>query len=358
MNMHRREWSPVILLFVLAIVGSTVHCLWAAIPEAWARVLTNLYYLPIVVAAVRFGPKAALGVALAAGACCAIASAASCGDPWLQVLGETMLFNAVGLMTGKLAEWRPFGSRVGRGVFPRYAAQDLERSFKQLRGASEMPALAQMEIGLVRQFLTPVASIEGASWVLEDLRLPDEKREEFVGIIRKESHRLDRALANLLNFTQPQNPRYRKVDLALLINAVIHLARPAEHGPYFLFRTDIAYDLPLLQCDPEQVRRMLLNIVMNSIEATPGGGEIAIAAHADGDDVVIEIKDHGRGIGHEILDRVYDPFFTTRDNGLGLGLAIARQVAAAHGGKIAVENTSCKGTSVSIKLPLNGAGRS
>jgi signal transduction histidine kinase len=136
---------------------------------------------------------------------------------------------------------------------------------------------------------------------------------------------------------------------------VIKLARPTEHGPYFLFRTDVPPDLPLLRCDPDQTKQMLLNVVMNSIEATPGGGEIGIAAHVDRDVVSIRVTDHGKGISPEALDRIREPFFTTRDDSMGLGLTVACQIAAAHGGRIAVESTVSKGTSVSIELPLNGA---
>lgn len=346
--MNRRQWKPVILLFIFGMLGSAVQCL----SEPSQRVLPSLYYLPIVAAALKFGPKTAFGVATAAGACYAIVSAAGCGDPWPQVLSETILFISVGLMTGKLAEWQPGALAGPHAVLPGGAGQVLERTFKQVR-PSEMPALIQMEVGLVRQFLTPVASIQGASWVLEESRLSEEKREEFVAIIRKESHRLDRSLSNLLNFTQPRKPRRRELDLKVLLDEVIKLARPTEHGPYFLFRTDVSGELPPLRCDPDQTKQMLLNIIMNSIEATPGGGEIEIVVHAGREEVTIQITDHGRGISPEVLDRIYDPFFTTRDNSLGLGLTVARQIAAAHGGKIAVESTSCKGTLVAIELPLN-----
>jgi two-component system, NtrC family, sensor histidine kinase HydH len=347
-----REWVPVVLLFVLGMLGSAAECLWNPPQFSLGRTLTSLYYLPIIAAALKFGPKTAFGVAIAAGACNAVAAAAGSGDSWSQVLSETILFVSAGLLTGKLAEWQP-GTLAGpHAVLPRDAGQALERTFKQVR-PSEMPALVQMEVGLVRQFLTPVASIQGASWVLEEPRLPEEKREEFVAIIRKESHRLDRSLANLLSFTQPRKPRQREVNLALLLDDVTRLAKPTEHGPYFLFRMDAPPGLPSLRGDLDQIKQMLLNVVMNSIEATPGGGEIEIAVRTGRDDVIIRITDHGRGISPEILGRICEPFFTTRDNSLGLGLTVARQIAAAHGGRITVESASCEGTSVSIELPLS-----
>jgi len=350
--MNRREWVAISVLFLFAMLGSVVEFFGESSQIAsWGQALTSLYYLPIVVAALKSGSRTALGVAIAAGACYAMISAAGHSDPWPQILGETILFIFVGFVTGKLAEPKAGNLPGSHFAIQGDAAQALGRTFTELR-SSEMPALVRMEVGLVRQLLTPVASIQGASWVLEDPQLPEEKREEFVAIIRKESHRVFRSLSNLLDFTQPRKPRRREVNLSILLDEVIKVARPTEHGPYFLFRTDVPPDLPLLRCDPDQTKQMLLNVVMNSIEAAPGGGEIGIAAHVERDMVRIRVTDQGKGISPEALDKICEPFFTTRDNSMGLGFTIACQIAAAHGGGIAVESTSCKGTSVAIELPL------
>jgi signal transduction histidine kinase len=209
-----------------------------------------------------------------------------------------------------------------------------------------------LAVALVRQFRTPVASIEGAGWVLEDSRLPDEKRQEFVGIIRKESHRLDRVLSDVLDFTRPRKPRFETASISTLIDEVIRLAGPKDHGPFFLFKTDIAPDLPPLRCDPEQIRQTLLNLAMNAIQASPGGGQIEISARVEQNFVVIRIRDHGRGIPAAILDRIFDPFFTTHESSLGLGLPVALHTVTEHGGRIAVEGTSGFGTCMCISLPV------
>jgi signal transduction histidine kinase len=98
---------------------------------------------------------------------------------------------------------------------------------------------------------------------------------------------------------------------------------------------------------------MILNIVMNSVQATPGGGQIEIEAHVDGDDIAISITDHGSGISPDIVERVFDPFFTTRENGLGLGLTVARQIATQHCGTIAVIEASKQHTRTLVRLPVN-----
>src|SRR5262249_42648981 len=179
-----------------------------------------------------------------------------------------------------------------RGM-PGYSVQ---HSFNEVQDCNQLPALGRVVAGLVRQFRTPVTSIEGAGWVLEDSRLPDEKRQELVGIIRKESHRLNRVLSDVLDFTRPRKPRFRAVDLSTLVDEVIQLAGPKDHGPFFLFQKDISPDFPPLRCDPEQIRQALLNLAMNAIQATPGGGQIEISAQIEDGEAVIKVNDHGRGI--------------------------------------------------------------
>jgi signal transduction histidine kinase len=313
-------------------------------------VLASLYYIPIVIAAISLGSRAAVVVAVAAGGADGLASVLWRGESWLQPVAHTMLFLCVAVTTAKLAEWLRNGGVAAappKGLPP----ESLENSFSDVQDTSEMSALGRVVVGLVRQFRTPVTSIEGAGWVLEDARLPDDKRQEFVGIIRKESHRLNRVLSDVLDFTRPRRPRYQSIALGPIVEEVIQLAGPKDHGPFVLFRTEIPPDFPTLKCDAELIRQALLNLAMNAIQASPGGGQIDISARIEHESAVIRMRDHGRGIAPAIAARVFDPFFTTHENSLGLGLAVAQHIALEHGGKIAIESTSDRGTCIALILP-------
>ena len=98
---------------------------------------------------------------------------------------------------------------------------------------------------------------------------------------------------------------------------------------------------------------MFLNLLMNAIQATPGGGQIVVAAREEAEGLVVVIKDYGCGISFGMASRVFDPFFTNREGALGLGLTVARQIATTHCGTISVRESSEKGTSVAVRLPLN-----
>jgi two-component system sensor histidine kinase HydH len=348
--MNKRKWAPVLLPFTVGLLGSNLNWWQIGADPTWGEVLASLYYIPIVIAAISLGRRAAVLVSLASGGSHGLSVVLGRGEPAVQTLAQTILFLCVGMTTAKLAEWL----RDQRApVVPGQASPQgsLEQSFSEGRETSEMSALARVVLGLVRQFRTPVASIEGAGWVLEDSGLPDEKRQEFVGIIRKESHRLNRVLSDVLDFTRPLKPRYEIVTLSTLVDEVIRLAGPKDHGPFFLFRTDIPEDFPPLRCDREQIRQALLNLAMNAIQASPGGGQIEISARIEQEYAVIRIKDHGRGIPPAVLDKIFDPFFTTHENSLGLGLTVALHIVREHGGRITFEATSVHGTCVTVSLP-------
>jgi two-component system sensor histidine kinase HydH len=214
-----------------------------------------------------------------------------------------------------------------------------------------MEPMSRVVIGLVRHFLTPVTSIQGAGWVLDDPHLPDDKRREFVSIVRKEAHRLSRVLSDVMDFMQPRCPRFRMISLSALVDDVIQLAGSKDDARSYVVNKNIAADLPAILGDPEQIRQALLNIVMNSVQASPCGGVIEVSAYPVDDQVVVTITDQGRGIAPGTIDKIFDPFFSTHEHHLGLGLPLALRVVTEHGGRIVVDCNESEGTSVSIALP-------
>jgi len=345
-------WAPVMVLFTIAILGTVVHGWESANSRSWTAALPSLYYLPIVMAAISLGARAAAGVAMAAGLSHVLAAALGCGDPWLRALADTVLYIGVGLTAAKLSSWHGM-SASGHGA----GSVTLQQAYADVQNPREGASLTQLVSGLIHRFRTPLSSIEGAVWLLEDGRYPEDKREEFVRIIQKESHQLDRALSDLMHFTQPRKPRWQRADLSALLDMVIQQSGPKEHGAFFVFRKEVDPNLPALTCDGDLLCEMVLNIVMNSVQAMPGGGQIEIAAQLEAETVLITVADHGGDIPEDAAERIFDPFFTTRENGLGLGLTVSQQIVTQHCGTIALIETSRKGTRVGVRLPLNAAER-
>ena len=264
--MTTRKWLPVMLPFSIGLIASAVYSFLEIFSESWGQVLGSLYYIPIVIAAIVPGVPSAFSVALAAGAVHTIAATFGHGDPWIGPIAQTLLFVCVAITAAKLAQWR--GGALRSIV--------LDQPEGSLASGGELSVLSRMIVGLVRQFRTPLTSIEGAGWVLEDPKLADNKRRELVGIVRKETHRLNRIMMDVLEFTQPRSPRFRMIDLSKLVDDVIQLAGTKDGRPFTLTK-NIPSDLPMLRGDPEQIRQVLLNLIMNSNQAMPAGGEVEIS---------------------------------------------------------------------------------
>jgi signal transduction histidine kinase len=127
------------------------------------------------------------------------------------------------------------------------------------------------------------------------------------------------------------------------------LASHAVDRKQIVLRKEVAGGVPMLECDPEQLKQVLLNLVINAIQATDGRGGVILRASRQNDDkVLIQVKDEGCGIRPEDLDKIFDPFFTTKENGTGLGLSVVHQIVEQHGGLLTAENNRDKGMTFSL----------
>ena len=319
------------------------------------EILERLYYLPIIIAAVFFGW---VGGLLAAG-CAALCYVpfvfmASHNSPQIMAgrYAETAVFLAVGVLTGVLSD----RERKRRLELQQATDQlsemnrQLQTNFQQLRRADRLSAVGQLAASLAHEIRNPLGSIEGAIDIMD--RTGDEdRRREFLGIIKKETRRLNGLLTNLLNFARPRAPQIREAQLDTIVRTVVDLtAHNAQQGIRLEIR--IAPDLPPVECDSEQIIQVLLNVVLNAIQASPAGGDISISADRRESMIFMRVSDEGIGIGDVELDKIFDPFHTTKEGGTGLGLAISYQIIAQHGGGIAVERNANRGMTFTITLPI------
>ena len=164
--------------------------------------------------------------------------------------------------------------------------------------------------------------------------------------------RLKGLLTNFLEFARPQTPRIIASEIYLLLESVAMLASRTATMANVVVRVMSEEALPPVSVDPEQIKQVLLNLVINAIQATPSGGQISLRANRDGDWVRVEVEDEGIGIPAEDMERVFDPFFTTRSNGTGLGLSISYQIVSQHGGHIATRRNPERGMTFSVTLPV------
>ena len=324
------------------------------------NILQHLSFAPIAAAAIYFGWKGGLGAAMLAALCNAphlLMGLNEGTEPRRYIGGEAMEildFFLVGLVAGILAD----RERRQKDSLKRTTTQldavykELQLSFERMKRSERLSAIGQLSAGLAHEIRNPLASIGGATAILRRNSESSERREEFLEIIEKECLRLNRLLTNFLDFARPRLPQYQLADVGPILESVIGLAAHSVGRQPIQLRTDIAPDMPAIKCDPEQIKQVLLNLTINSVQAMPDGGEIVLSTRVDGSRVVIEVKDQGPGISPENLDKIFDPFFTTKDTGTGLGLSVAHQILSQHGGILNAKNNSDRGATFSLFLPI------
>jgi len=346
----------------IAVVAGTllVSLLHLVIPLSllhWHNIVQHLYYLPIVYAALTFGWRGGVGAAILAGFSNAPHDLLSLKVQPHYAIDQMLdfpVFCAAGVLTGVLAE----RGRKQRADLERTAGrltevyQQLQDNFERMKRAERLFALGQLSAGLAHELRNPLASIAGAAGILKRSAARDVKDTECLEIILRECQRLNGLLTDFLNFARPRTPRYQATDFGLVIDSVIELAGHAVGKLPIVLRKEVAPDLPPVECDPELLKQVVLNLIINAIQATPRRGEVLVSAGLRDGRLWIGVKDEGCGISPEDRDRIFDPFFTTKENGTGLGLPVAHQIVEQHGGILTATANAGPGTTFSVSLPL------
>ncbi len=161
---------------------------------------------------------------------------------------------------------------------------------------------------------------------------------------------LDATVNDLLHFTADRDPAYEAVPLADLVDEIVTSLGPQLAAQAIAAEIDIP-DHVRITADPDMLRRSVLNLVLNAMDAMPGGGELVITAYEGPYEVELEIADSGPGLSDDVRNRVFEPFFTTKRTGTGLGLAIVERIAEVHGGQVTAINCPEGGAAFTIRLP-------
>jgi len=158
-----------------------------------------------------------------------------------------------------------------------------------------------------------------------------------------------------LSLARPIQLKPEPIALAALLDEVRRLVEPQAGSAGIVVEQAIPGALPDLRADRDRIKQVLLNLVLNAIEAMPSGGRLTLGAAVSGAALTLTVSDTGGGIPAELLPRVFEPYVTTKTRGLGLGLAIARRIVEAHGGRIEAESEAGQGTRFRITLPRDGS---
>lgn len=246
------------------------------------------------------------------------------------------------------------------GAMERFRWRDEERRLQAaLRRAESRSQLGRLAAAMAHEIRNPLAAMAHAVGILRVNPGLGPDDHTLVEILLEELERVDRIATDFLDFAKPSSGRFRRLPIEDVVDgALALLRRDPRLGPGTELATALAPGLPPLRLDPDKIRQVLWNLCLNAAQALPRGGRISVRAHAlrEGarEGVCIEVCDDGPGIARELRERVFQPFETTRPNGTGLGLALARHSVELHQGWIRIDEAPGGGACVRFWLPVAG----
>ena len=248
----------------------------------------------------------------------------------------------------------------------------VEEKTRQLKGAQDemlrverMASIGKLAAVVAHEINNPLAGILTYAKLLKkrlsrESAMPVESQKEnieMLDLVETESRRCGEIVKNLMTFARATSLSREPADLNLVIDRCIRLVQHQLTLKNIELHLNLAPDLPNVRCDPGQIEQVILALVMNAIDALPNGGNLTLNSHPvpGTGNIQIEVRDDGVGMPPDVLANMFEPFFTTKEHGrgLGLGLAISRNIVDRHAGKIEVASEPGRGTSFTITLPVN-----
>ena len=236
----------------------------------------------------------------------------------------------------------------------RNQAQELEQ---QLLASGRLVAVGELTASMAHEFNNPLGIVLGFAQGLLANMDPADPSYHHVQIISEEAKRCEKLVQELLEFGRPKSADFAWTDVREMIQKTLDLVQPRAGKSKIEAYARFEGELPQIHADPQQLQQVLLNLSLNAVDAMPKGGILTIGAKRDSPNgLAITVADTGMGIEPDVLPRIFQPFFTSKKRrGLGLGLPICDRIVKAHGGRIEVESVSSKGTTFTIRLPINAS---
>jgi signal transduction histidine kinase len=223
---------------------------------------------------------------------------------------------------------------------------------ERLSRAERLSSLGEMAAGISHEIRNPLGIIRSSAELLKKKVTKIDPSNTIPDIIVEEANRLNRIITDFINFAKPRSPNLVPCRIDEVIDKnITYLAMQIEENGYTI-NQKYQNSVPEIQADAAMLYQSFLNILINAMQAMPEGGCIDIAISANNKIVTVTFEDEGKGIADDVIEKIWDPFFTTKEMGAGLGLGVVKNLIESHGGSIQIANGVRGGARVTVELPV------
>jgi signal transduction histidine kinase len=233
--------------------------------------------------------------------------------------------------------------------------EELLESHERLLRSERFAAVGEAAAYVSHEIKNPLMVIGGMANQVERRLAEDPAAQEKLRIIQTEVKRLESFLGELRDFLRPVQPSKQEIDLNQVIREVKALMEEAIQEKGIRLEDRLDPDLPLVEADPNQLKQVLLNLVKNALEATEDQGAIQVSSGTDDGRVWFSVQDTGKGMSEDVQEKIFHPFYTTKEKGTGLGLAVINKIVTDHHGTITVSSAAGSGSTFTVRLPKKAA---
>ncbi len=233
-----------------------------------------------------------------------------------------------------------------------------------VRRADRLSMLGTLAAGLAHEIKNPLGGIKGAAQLLAMELGSESPLQEYTGVMVKEVERVNGIIEELMDLARPRPPQLQEVNIAKVLGDIVLFQKEAHRGKKLDFVLTLDPSIPPILGDENLLTRLFLNLIKNAAEAIDNKGRVEITSKVASDYhlhnpgrrpvplIVVEVRDNGRGISAEDLEKIFTPFYTTKNRGSGLGLATCQKIVDSHQGFLRVDSTVGEGTTISVSLPF------
>ena len=235
---------------------------------------------------------------------------------------------------------------------------EIKQLKKEIAQSQRLASLGSLAAGVAHEIRNPLSSIKGFATYFKERYRDNPDDSQTADIMVQEVDRLNRVIGQLLDYARPMTMNRRETAIQTVIQHALRMIESQAREKGVVIQIELQADVAAVMIDPDRIKQVFLNLYLNAIGAMEGGGILSVALFSMTDRRIrIEVRDTGVGIDPKDLDRIFDPYFTTKSSGTGLGLAIVQKIIEAYRGEIQVASTPGLGTTVSVILPEGDSGR-